>query len=147
MAATNGSNLFTYELSISSISPTTGSIGGGSLITVTGVNFSPDPLDNLVFIGDQLNQLCIIETVTTTQITCRTPSKDEFYPTGIALHVILNSKLIMESVCTGVCNFTFIDTNTPNITDLSSAVVTIEDVTITGTSLTTTNNCSIVLTN
>jgi hypothetical protein len=52
MAATNGSNLFTYELSISSISPTTGSIGGGSLITVTGVNFSPDPLDNLVFIGD-----------------------------------------------------------------------------------------------
>jgi hypothetical protein len=53
----------------------------------------------------------------------------------------------MESVCTGVCNFTFIDTNTPNITDLSSAVVTIEDVTITGTSLTTTNNCSIVLTN
>ncbi len=55
MPETTGSNEFKYDFSISSISPTSGSVNGGTLITITGVNFSPDALDNLVFLGNELN--------------------------------------------------------------------------------------------
>lgn len=45
-------NDFTYELTIDSISPTTGSHYGGTLITLTGKNFSPEISETLVSVGD-----------------------------------------------------------------------------------------------
>ena len=45
-------NDFVYELVIESISPTTGSYYGGTLITITGRNFSPTLTENLVFVSD-----------------------------------------------------------------------------------------------
>jgi hypothetical protein len=55
--------------SITSVSPLTGSKYGGALVTITGENFSNDPLDNPVKIGDNY---CYVITTSTTQITCRT---------------------------------------------------------------------------
>jgi hypothetical protein len=46
-----------------------GSIYGGALVTITGENFSYDPLDNPVKIGDDY---CYVITSTPSQITCRT---------------------------------------------------------------------------
>jgi len=37
---------------VTGISPLVGSKYGGALITITGENFSDDPLDNPVMIGD-----------------------------------------------------------------------------------------------
>jgi len=37
-------NLFVYELVVNGITPTTGAYYGGTLITITGINFSPDVL-------------------------------------------------------------------------------------------------------
>lgn len=54
-------NDFAYEVSITSVSPSSGSIGGGTLITIAGKNFVPDALDTLVTIGNELNQICTIE--------------------------------------------------------------------------------------
>lgn len=54
-------NDFTYEVIIMGISPTSGSIGGGTLLTITGKNFVPDELQTLVTIGNELNQICKIE--------------------------------------------------------------------------------------
>ena len=53
---------------ITGISPTYGSIHGGTLVTIDGVNFSDDPLDNPVKVGDNY---CLVETTSATQITCR----------------------------------------------------------------------------
>lgn len=53
-------NDFKYELLITSISPTSGPYYGGTLVTITGVNFSPDLLENLVSIGNELDWLCSI---------------------------------------------------------------------------------------
>lgn len=50
-------------------SPKTGSIYGGTVITITGENFSDDPLDNPVKIGEHY---CFVLTTNTTQITCKT---------------------------------------------------------------------------
>jgi len=55
--------------SITSVSPLTGGKYGGALVTITGENFSDEPLDNPVKIGDHY---CYVQTTSTTQITCRT---------------------------------------------------------------------------
>jgi hypothetical protein len=54
---------------INSISPTSGSIYGGALVTISGENFSDEPLDNPVKIGDDF---CYVITSSPTEITCRT---------------------------------------------------------------------------
>jgi hypothetical protein len=54
---------------VTSVSPLTGSKYGGTLITITGENFSDDALDNPVMIG---KDYCYVLTTSPTQITCRT---------------------------------------------------------------------------
>jgi hypothetical protein len=49
------SSLFAYDISITSVSPTTGSIYGGTVITILGNNFSPIITQNQVFIGITVN--------------------------------------------------------------------------------------------
>jgi hypothetical protein len=49
--------------SITSVSPLTGGKYGGALVTITGENFSNDPLDNPVKIGDHY---CYVQTTSTT---------------------------------------------------------------------------------
>ena len=59
-------NIFNYKFSVSSVSPTSGSYNGGTLLTITGENFSTDTLNTLVYVGDTLNWFCTIESITTT---------------------------------------------------------------------------------
>jgi hypothetical protein len=54
---------------VTSITPSTGSKYGGALITIYGENFSDDPLDNPVMIGENY---CYVQTSSPTEITCRT---------------------------------------------------------------------------
>lgn len=54
---------------VHSVSPTRGSKYGGALLTITGENFSDNPLDNPVKIG---NEYCYVITTSPTEITCRT---------------------------------------------------------------------------
>ena len=58
----------TVEGRVTGIVPLTGSYLGGTLVTITGVNFSNDPLDNPVKAG---NSWCYVQTTSPTQITCR----------------------------------------------------------------------------
>ncbi len=53
-----------YEVVIDSVSPTTGSYEGGTLLTITGRNFVPDEIETMVMIGNELNQICKIESIT-----------------------------------------------------------------------------------
>ncbi len=57
-------NDFVYEVVIDSVSPTTGSYEGGTLLTITGRNFVPDEIETMVMIGNELNQICKIESIT-----------------------------------------------------------------------------------
>jgi len=66
--ATNGdsiagganTNAFSYKFDISSISPTSGSINGGTLLTITGSNFNSNTQNTLVYVGHTLNWFCTI---------------------------------------------------------------------------------------
>jgi hypothetical protein len=54
---------------VHSVTPLAGSKYGGALVTITGENFSDDPLDNPVKIGANY---CYVITTSPTEITCRT---------------------------------------------------------------------------
>ena len=54
---------------VHSVTPLSGSKYGGALVTITGENFSDNPLDNPVKIG---SNYCYVITTSPTEITCRT---------------------------------------------------------------------------
>ena len=54
---------------VDSINPTSGSVGGGDLVTLTGAAFSLDPLDLIVMLG---GAECAVQSSTMSQITCIT---------------------------------------------------------------------------
>ena len=86
-------------MKVTSVSPSIGSFYGGTLITIKGINFVNDALQTMVTIGDQLNQLCRIESITATEIKCRTPPKHADDATGTKLEVEVMSQLIIETNC------------------------------------------------
>jgi len=51
----------TVESTVTAISHTSGSLLGGTLLTIDGTNFSNDPLDNPVKVGDYN---CLVESTT-----------------------------------------------------------------------------------
>lgn len=57
---------FQYIIKVTGIDVTTGSTNGGTVITITGENFSVSATDNQVFIGKKPNQFCRIKTATAT---------------------------------------------------------------------------------
>jgi len=70
---------FTVEATIESISPTTLSIYGGTLITITGTNFGTETTDNPVeiYFSDVADNIdCYVETTSETEITCRLDDDD-----------------------------------------------------------------------
>lgn len=69
----NGPISFTYQVSVSGIKPARGSIGGGTLVTISGSGFGVTLNDSSVTIGDSI---CEIVNITMTEISCFTTSHD-----------------------------------------------------------------------
>jgi hypothetical protein len=102
------SDLLTLDVHsiVTSVSPTSGSIYGGTLITIIGENFSDDVITyNPVKIG---SEYCYLLTTSTTEITCRTDFltdqavQDEF--------LIVFLKASEEAICDEIiCTFTYIE--------------------------------------
>ena len=78
----------TVEGRITSFSPASGSALGGTLITIDGVNFSDNALDNSVKVG---NDYCLVETTAPDQITCRVIETGTAEPSTSNLLVFLRT--------------------------------------------------------
>ena len=100
----------------------------------------------LAYVGFALNWFCTIESITATEIQCRTPSINRLYKPGEALKVVVSTRLLILNYCTGTCDFSYInETDSPTIASLSSSSVSVsglstKTITITGTNLVDTNN-------
>lgn len=103
-----GADRFSYTQTITSITPTNGSYNGGTLLTITGTNISPTSPDTLVFVGDTLNWFCNIESINSTEIKCRTPAISEDYLPNVPVDVVISTKLIALSTCSGSCSFSYL---------------------------------------
>lgn len=112
------------------------------MLTITGSNFSPASQQTLVYIGDTLNWFCNIESITSTQIKCRTPMISSSYSPGTAVNVYASTRLIIINSCpSGACTFTYLDAAvSPKITTISSANVDVSIVTLNGTNLLDSSN-------
>jgi hypothetical protein len=107
MSAITNANKFSYQIVVSSIAPVTGSIGGGYIMTINGANFATAPGSTQVFIGDGINSLCLITSITTATIQCTVPTMHSSYNMGDSKRVLVTGRLIEESVCIGTCSFTY----------------------------------------
>ena len=106
------STSYELKLQINSISPASGSLNGGTLITVTGEGFSTITDQMLVLLGTQDN-LCIIQSTESTTFTCLTSeiyTKEE----DTDYEFILYGRLTDRATCpSGSCNFMWSDSSTP----------------------------------
>lgn len=84
---------FRYEIKVTGLSPKTGSVGGGTVLTITGENFSKVPNENQVFIGDESNQFCEVLTAASQELTCRMPPKHSSYAPDVKLSLAVFGKL------------------------------------------------------
>lgn len=138
IASAAGVNQFEYVSAITSFTPTNGSYYGGTLITITGSNFSPAYSDTLVYVGDTLNWFCNIETITATQIKCRTPAFDAKHNNiSEPQRVVISTKLYSFNTCpSSNCGFMYNSAaSSPMLTKISTATATIGSITVNGTNI------------
>jgi hypothetical protein len=111
-------------------------MGGGYNINIVGRNFASIDSTN-VFVGDAMNSLCSIISISSTNIVCSVPSMDSSYTPGVAVVVTVTGRAVEESVCDGNCNFVFDDSVSNNVTVLSATTFSSGDlITIYGFDLT-----------
>lgn len=120
VSATQGKFSSSVELdvsgSVTSFTPTQGSVHGGTIVTLTGVNFDDDKLNNPVNIGWDH---CEIISSSPTEIVFRTPAADD----ATAGHgevteaVIVGLKTSEEAVCNfgAGCYFAYKNSATPTL--------------------------------
>jgi hypothetical protein len=137
MSAPSTASLLSYEIVVNSISPTTGSIGGGFAMTINGANFATGKGSTQVFVGDGLLSLCNILTITSTKITCTVPPMDDTYLAGDTKTVLVTGRLIELSRCKGTCSFSYNALYTIYVSFSSSITDFKSGATVT---ITTTNN-------
>ena len=102
---------------VTDFQPRSGSVNGGTLITITGYNFSTDILDNPVRMG---YTDCIVESSSNTEIKCRTLPRMEGVPGTEDIIVFL--KTSEEAECTvNPCKYTWLDTGLPRLTNATTA--------------------------
>ena len=114
---------FSLRPSIQSISPTTGSQMGGTILTIRGDGFSPDLNQTS---GEIAGAPCKILSISYTQIQCRTPAKNASQ--ALAVVVKVNG---MESNCDSNvgCSFTYSAAKTPKVDSVTpSAIVGSENI-------------------
>ncbi|XP_075126263.1 fibrocystin-L-like [Leptodactylus fuscus] len=127
LAVSNGKNFtFTYQITISSLTPSSGSLAGGTLVTILGSGFSTDSTVELKGSG------CAVVFANLTMITCRTSAGPEGFADVFVLTNGLNGTLYNA--------FNFTSYLAPTITGLSpntSSVLGNTTLTISGNNLQT----------
>jgi len=90
----SGGTFFAFRIqpTISSVTPSSGSTSGGTLVTITGTGYSSG---TSVKFG---SSTCTIQTVTSTTITCTVPAKLNSDPNPVDVTVINNTGLEDSSV-------------------------------------------------
>ena len=114
----------THELrpSVSSVSPNSGSTGGGTTLTVSGSGFSSNPSDNAISVD---GVSCLVTAASYTEVTCDldVPS---VVPSG-AHEVVVQTKGV-NGECVSIdktkCDFEFAGSQTPTVQDFQPLTVT-----------------------
>lgn len=86
---------FTYEMVITSISPSVGSKFGGTAVTIQGRGFPFSSTDlAAVILGDVVNNYCEVKTTSLTELVCVTPKMAASQALATAYKLTLFGRLI-----------------------------------------------------
>ncbi|KAM3144665.1 hypothetical protein pb186bvf_003272 [Paramecium bursaria] len=109
------SNKFQYGVFITSISPQTGSNGGGNLITISGRNFVLE--ETFVFIGQSLQCDLDLERSTNSSILCLTQPRPTSNQYDLPQQAAVITRGSLESVCDigSTCTFQYLESLTTKI--------------------------------
>lgn len=116
---------FNVKTVITSLTPTYGSMAGGTILTIQGGDFSTDIQQSMVLIGMESIRCYVIQ-ASKDQIQCKTAKMDSSYA-NTAQEVVVATRIVEESVCeddTTSCQFTYLASATPNVTWLSETSLT-----------------------
>lgn len=103
---------FKYEFIVSTIGPIKGSKNGGTILSITGINFSEQKNQMQVFIGSK-SVVCSITELTTTSLKCLTGSQPLY---DGKQKVTVTQRLIDTAVCkdnVNNCEFSYDSSTTP----------------------------------
>lgn len=107
---------FEYKFVMTSVTPKTGSLEGGTILTIGGINFATKTSQMQVFIGPQ-NVICDVLTTTATQLTCRTKAATYDAKTTISLTQRLQDvATCADTDSNNACGFLYSSSVTPVIT-------------------------------
>lgn len=109
--------IFSLVFSITSISPSSGSIYGGTILTIAGSGFSLEKTFMYAFIGADEFPCEILEVTSESSLTCKTSemgnkidASDDFY---------LYGRLKSKALCTNPCTYTRSTADSPIVTSIS----------------------------
>lgn len=119
---------FQYLIQVTGISPNIGSIYGGTVLTITGLDFSSILNQNQAYIGVDLIELtpCFLLSATTTELVCvtETAPNDQF---DQPVAVVVTQRVSELATCTGDCSFTYSTAHSPNVSNQTSLAVNVGD--------------------
>lgn len=117
--STSSFSLINNIIYVESVEPSSGSINGGTLITITGINFLSDISndDQVIFIGE--NKVTDIVSATSTEIKCYTPepSPDSVgSPKGIL--IVQNKQYMSQYTTQQEVSFSYDNRKTPEMQNM-----------------------------
>ena len=145
---TSGYPKFQFLVQVTSISPSSGSMAGGTLLTISGVNFPTDISQNQVTIGEYIIP-CTMVSATSTEITCLTGPADSDYTSDAVQPVYVLSRIQDEATCSPstACQFTYSSSKTPTVTAVNAlSGVAGDTIVLTGTNLNADSSESVTVT-
>jgi hypothetical protein len=96
----SSANDFSYELVVTSVAAArAGSYHGGTLLHIQGLNFSPALDETLVYVGNELNWFCQLESLNATDAFCRTPPASPYYNISLPQPVYMECRLMYVATC------------------------------------------------
>lgn len=126
------SNSYKLEFEITSISPISGSINGGTLVTITGKGFSTEKSFMAAFIDSSAFTCEIQDGLSATSLTCITPAIGN-KNSGTPYDFLLYGRLADKADCPNGCTFTWDDAETPVVDSISILTEEASDsITLTG---------------
>lgn len=78
--------------------------------------------------------MCSVESLTTSEIKCRTPPKSHDYNVNVAQTVLLTNRLMVDNTCGGSCSFSYLtEAQSPTLTSMSANTITSGSIILNGT--------------
>ncbi|CAG9312591.1 unnamed protein product [Blepharisma stoltei] len=112
-------NSFDLKFDVVSISPTSGSVQGGTTLTINGYGFSSVSSSLIITIGNEDHECGNLNVVSSEVITCSTPSYTSDMNLDTAYTVTVIGRVQMESICKGTCSFSWSNSVTPVVSSIS----------------------------